>query len=95
MLEIDDEVVETLDPIDSTTVDVVFTARELYTVLDALYFDTSNDPYAVLDLVRYLEDRLLDNDLPSSRIEFDSEYVNNHTDNVQYKRIVLNNKGDK
>ena len=87
---LDDELVEVIDPLDSTVVDVAFTAREMYTVLNALYFDSANDPYKVLDLVRYLEERLLDSDLPSSIEEFDSEFLNNHTDNEQYKRIVLN-----
>jgi len=94
---LEEEAVKVLDPLDSTVVDATFTARELYTVLDALYFDTSNIPEDVLDIIRYLEDRLLDNDLPLSRQEFKSDYINNHSENEQYKRIVLDlsNKGDK
>jgi hypothetical protein len=83
------ETVEVLDPLDTEVVDVTFTAREIYTVLDALYFDTANDPYKVLDLIKYLQDRLLDNDMPIDRQEFDSEYLNDHKDNDQYKRIIF------
>lgn len=83
------DTVEVLDPLDTEVVDVTFTARELYTVLESLYFDTANDPYKVLDLIKYLEGRLLDNDLPADRQEFDSNYVNDHSDNEQYKRIIF------
>lgn len=84
-----DTSVEVLDPLDSETVDVVFTARELYTLLDTLYFDVTNDPQEVLDLIKYLSDRLLDSDLPVDRTEFTSEYLNDHRENEQYKRIIF------
>jgi hypothetical protein len=80
---------EVLDPLDTEVVEVTFTARDIYLVLEALYFDTSNDPLVVLDLVKYIEGVLLDSGMPASRIEFDSEYLNNHKENEQYKRIVL------
>jgi hypothetical protein len=88
LFELDEEI-EVLDPLDSVTVDVTFTARELYTILDTLYFDTNNPPNDVLDLVKYLGDRLLDNDLPVDRQSFDSEYLHNHEENEQYKRIIF------
>lgn len=83
------DTVEVLDPLDTEVVDVALTAREMYTVLEALYFDTANDPYKVLDLIKYLEGRLLDNDMPVDRQSFDSEYLNDHSDNEQYKRIIF------
>lgn len=83
------DTVEVLDPLDTEVVDVALTAREMYTVLEALYFDTANDPYKVLDLIKYLEGRLLDNDMPADRQSFDSEYLNDHSDNEQYKRIIF------
>ena len=57
---LEEGLVEILDPLDVAVVDVSFTAREIYTVLEALYFDTANDPYEVLGVIKYLEDRLQD-----------------------------------
>lgn len=91
-IALEEGVVEVLDPLDSTVLDVTFTAREVYSVLGALYFDTKNEPTQVLDLIKYLEDRLLDNDMPSSQQEFDSDYIHSHYENEQYKRIVLHTK---
>lgn len=88
-IRLEEPMVEVLDPLDTETIDATFTAREMYLVLSALYFDKANVPEDVLDVIKYLENRLLDNDLPLSQEEFDSEYLNDHTENEQYKRIVL------
>ena len=91
-IALEEGVVEVLDPLDSTVLDVTLTAREVYSLLGALYFDTKNEPTQVLELIKYLEDRLLDNNMPSSPQEFDSDYIHNHYENEQYKRIVLHTK---
>jgi hypothetical protein len=81
--------VEVLDPLDTTVIDIALTAKEVYMVLSCLYFDTVNPPLDVLELIKDIEGRLLDNDLPVTQQEFDSEYLNNHEDNPQYKRIIF------
>jgi hypothetical protein len=86
---LEEGLVEMLDPLDTKLVDVAFTVRELQTVLDVLYFDTSHDPHEVLGVIKYLEDRMLDSGEDLSRQDFGSEYINDHTENEQYKRIVL------
>ena len=80
---------EVLDPLDTEVVDITLTARDMYLVLSALYFDKANPPLDNLELIKYLEGRLLDNNLPADRQEFDSEYINDHSDNEQYKRIIF------
>ena len=80
---------EVLDPLDTEVIDIALTAREVYLVLNALYFDTTNAPTEVLDVVKYIENRLLDTDLPLTQEEFSSEYLNDHSDNEQYKRIIF------
>ncbi len=91
-IALEEGIVEVIDPLDSTVIDLTLTARESYALLEALYFDTKNEPTQVLELIKYLEDRLLDNEMPLSATEFDSEYVNTHYENEQYKRIVLHTK---
>jgi hypothetical protein len=88
-MDVLEDTVTEIAPIDTLCIDVTLTANEVYTVLESLYFDTSNPPLKVLDIIKYLEGRLLDNDMPADRQEFDSEYVNNHEDNEQYKRIIF------
>lgn len=91
-IALEEGIVEVLDPLDSTALDVTLTAREMYTLLGALYFDSKNEPTQVLDLIKYLEGRLLDNDMPLDQQEFDSDYIHSHYENEQYKRIVLHTK---
>jgi hypothetical protein len=81
--------VQVLDPLDTTVVDIALTAREAYLVLSALYFDTVNAPLEVLEVIKSIEGRLLDNELPVTQQEFDSEFINDHSDNEQYKRIIF------
>ena len=84
-----EEEVDVIDPLDSQVVDVSFTLRELYMVLNTLYFDTANPPLEVLEMIKYLEDRLLDTGHPASAGEVSSEYVNDHSDTEQYKRLAV------
>lgn len=84
---IEEEIVDnySTDPLDTEVVLVTLTAREVYTILDALYQDTLQEPDVVGDVVLYLENRVLDFGLPCSRDEFDSY----HEENEQYHSIVL------
>jgi hypothetical protein len=70
------------------TIDVALTPDELYTVLECLYFDTTAPASKVLDLIKQLEYRLLDYDLPADRAEYYAQGMVNHPDNEQYKRIT-------
>jgi len=88
MPNVEDEL-EVIDPLDNRVVDVSFTAREMYTVLESLYHDITNVPDEVLEIITYLENRLLDRNLPLSKTEFSSEYVNDHSDTEQYKRLAV------
>jgi hypothetical protein len=84
-----EETVEVLEPLDTHVIDLTLTAREAYVLQETLYFDKNSDPYEVLDLLKYITDRLLDCGLPADREEFTTEYVNDHSDNEQYKRMVF------
>lgn len=85
----EEETVEVLDPLDTHVVDLTFTAREAYVLQEALYFDRNSDPLEVLEVLKYITDRLLDSGLPADREEFTSEYLNDHSENEQYKRMVF------
>lgn len=80
-----------IDIIESTPkdiIDVALTPEELYTVLECLYFDTSAPALKVLDIIKQLEYRLLDYDLPADRAEYEAQGMVNHPENEQYKRIT-------
>lgn len=81
--------IEVIDPIDTEVVDVTLTAREAYIVLNALYTCNSDAPEDVYDVVKYIEDRLLDNNLPLTPEDFDHEYLHTHPDDEAYKRISI------
>jgi len=85
MLADDVDIIEST-PVD--TLDVALTADEVYTILECLYFDTEAPALKVLDIIKQLEYRLLDYDLPADRAEYNAQEMVNHPDNEQYKRIT-------
>lgn len=54
-----------------TLVDLMPTPEMVYTILDALYADDSLNPDDDLDAIRYIEKRLVEQDLPLTREEYE------------------------
>jgi hypothetical protein len=69
-------------------VDLALEVEQVYSILDALYFDTANPPEKVMELIKEIEYTLLDHDLPLDREEYLKQEMVNHPDNEQYKRIT-------
>lgn len=90
-----DVLIEEVSPFDSHTVDITFTAGEVYTILESLYTDTVNSPLQVLDLTTYIEQVMLDKGYPCDSADFEAKFIDGrkvvveHEENEQYKRIVL------
>jgi hypothetical protein len=59
----------------------------VYNILDAMYDNEVNKPDDNWSVITYLEDRLLDLDLPLAREEWETN-VTSHPENEQYKRLV-------
>ena len=86
--EILDDVDNVIEIVPRTFVDLALTVEDVYTVLEALYFDSSNPPLKVLDIIKQIEYTLLDHDLPADRAEYSAQGMVNHQENEQYKRIA-------
>lgn len=56
-----------------TLVELMPTPEMVYTILDALYRDYSDTPEQDLDAIRYIEKRLVEQDLPLSRGEYEGD----------------------
>lgn len=70
-----------------TLVDCALEPKMVYDILDALYENVVNKPEDNWDAITYLEDRLLDLDLPLAREVWESGNYD-HPENEQYKRLV-------
>jgi hypothetical protein len=82
---LDDEVVEFKA---RTFVDLALEVDQVYTILDALYFDRENPPLKVMELIKEIEYTLIDHDLPLDREEYTTQEAVIHPDNEQYKRVT-------
>jgi hypothetical protein len=58
-----------------TLVDCSLDPEMIYNILDALYSDTYNEPLNNLDIINYLEGRLMDADLPLDRTVYEEQLV--------------------
>lgn len=56
-----------------TLVELMPTPEMVYTILDALYRDYSDTPEQDLDAIRYIEKRLVEQDLPLDRSEYEGD----------------------
>lgn len=82
---LDDTVIEIVP---RTFVDLALTIEDVYTLLDVLYFNESEPPLKVKDIIDQIEYTLIDHDLPADREEYLAQGMVNHPENEQYKRIT-------
>lgn len=70
-----------------TLVDMYLEPKVIYTILDALYEDTYNTPEDNMEVIDYLEGRLMDLDLPLNRDAYDSE--SKSPENNTWKQVSI------
>jgi hypothetical protein len=58
-----------------TLIDCSLEPTMIYNILDALYSDSYNEPLDNLDIINYLEGRLMDADLPLDRTIYEEQLV--------------------
>lgn len=68
-------------------VDCALDPKMVYDILDALYENVVNKPEDNWEAITYLEDRLLDLNMPLAREVYETE-VGVHPENEQYKRLI-------